>query len=145
MKKSYLLSLFLILPIILSIPVLAQESDDKLIPSWVKSVAGYWSEDKINDLEFIEALEFLIDNRVINLGDNIVVDMSEQEKQWQDKFDRNMQEQSKVVTEMDEEYNTMIERRQTAEDEKEKHWTDTFSKLSEENDMLKKQIKELEK
>lgn len=69
----------------LVIPVLAQENI-QLIPSWVKSVAGYWSEDKIDDSEFIEALEFLIDNRVINLGGNVVVDMSEQEIKWEERY-----------------------------------------------------------
>ena len=35
------------------------------VPNWVKGVAGFWSEDKISEEEFVGALEFLIDNDVI--------------------------------------------------------------------------------
>lgn len=80
-KKSYYLAILLAIIPMLVIPVLAQETEDKPIPSWVKSVAGYWSEDKINDGEFIEALEFLIDNNVINLGENVFVDNTMSELQ----------------------------------------------------------------
>lgn len=64
---------FLVLPafaaLILSfalIPVDAQETE--LIPSWVKATAGWWSEGNINDDEFMEALEFLIENGAIDIN-----------------------------------------------------------------------------
>ena len=36
-----------------------------VIPIWIKGVAGFWAEDKITDQEFIEALEYLINNEII--------------------------------------------------------------------------------
>ena len=41
-------------------------AQQNIIPSWVKGIAGFWSEDKISDSEFMEALEFLIENDVLN-------------------------------------------------------------------------------
>ncbi len=64
----------------LSVPSFAQESSVN-IPEWVKGVANFWVEDKINDGEFAEALEFLIDAKIINLGENVVVDNTMSELQ----------------------------------------------------------------
>ena len=54
-----------------SIPVFGQT--DVEIPSWVKGVANFWVEDEINDGEFVEALEFLIDSNIIQLGDTKIM------------------------------------------------------------------------
>lgn len=53
-----------------SIPVFGQT--DVEIPPWVKGVANFWVEDKIDDGEFAEALEFLIDSDIIELDSNII-------------------------------------------------------------------------
>jgi hypothetical protein len=36
-----------------------------LIPSWVKNVAEFWCEDKIDDSAFVEGIQYLIDNGII--------------------------------------------------------------------------------
>lgn len=72
--KVILLSL-LVLAVIGFAEIQAQESVE--IPIWVKGVANFWVEDKIDDGEFAEALEFLIDNNIIQLGNSTTV--SEQE------------------------------------------------------------------
>jgi hypothetical protein len=72
----------LLIPVILSIIILLgittiyADEDEELttIPSWIKGVANFWIDGGINDAEFIEALEFLIDSNIIKLGDSIVVD-----------------------------------------------------------------------
>jgi len=35
------------------------------IPSWVKNVAEFWCQDKIDDVSFVEAIQYLIDNGII--------------------------------------------------------------------------------
>ena len=35
------------------------------IPSWVKNVAEFWCEDKIDDSSFVEGIQYLIDNGII--------------------------------------------------------------------------------
>jgi len=36
-----------------------------VIPDWVKDVAGFWCNNEIDDPSFIEAIQYLIENRVI--------------------------------------------------------------------------------
>ena len=35
------------------------------IPDWVKNVAGFWCEDKIDDASFVEGIQYLIDSGII--------------------------------------------------------------------------------
>jgi tetratricopeptide (TPR) repeat protein len=37
------------------------------IPDWIKPVAKWWSEGRIKDIEFVKALHFLIENKIIDL------------------------------------------------------------------------------
>ena len=37
------------------------------IPPWIKNTAGWWAENKIPDEEFIKSLQFLIENKIINV------------------------------------------------------------------------------
>ncbi len=138
----------------------AQETNE--IPSWVKSVAGYWSEDRINDSEFIEALEFLIDNRVINLGDNVVVDnsMSEKITELQEKYDTmfsekklsdenyNSQIQSAIkdkediVEKLDEKYDAKVKSLKTQSDESEKQMQEYYKEVLDKKDLEIKKWKD---
>ena len=40
----------------------AQEPE---IPSWIKTIAGFWANDQITDLEFLGALQYLIDHELL--------------------------------------------------------------------------------
>ena len=35
------------------------------IPDWIRNVASFWCEDKIDDASFIEGIQYLIDNNII--------------------------------------------------------------------------------
>jgi len=37
------------------------------IPSWIKNTAGWWAEDKISETEFLRAIEYLIENKIIKI------------------------------------------------------------------------------
>lgn len=45
-------------------------ADGAMIPNWVKSVAGWWSEGKVSDSDFIQAMQFLISQKIINVTMN---------------------------------------------------------------------------
>ncbi len=45
-------------------------SADGTIPTWVKSIAGWWSEGKVSDSDFIKAMQFLISQKIINVPMN---------------------------------------------------------------------------
>lgn len=50
-------------------PLTEPKLDDRhySIPSWVKGIAGFWSEGKITDDEFGEGISFLIDNNILKV------------------------------------------------------------------------------
>ncbi len=54
------------------LPVHAQQHDDEhsKIPQWIKSVADWWVQGIISDDEFLEAIEFLANNGMINVRTN---------------------------------------------------------------------------
>ena len=39
------------------------------IPSWIKKVAGWWADNQVTEIEFIEGITYLIDNRIIVITD----------------------------------------------------------------------------
>jgi hypothetical protein len=40
---------------------------DEGVPDWFKEVAGFWSTDKITTVEFLDGIEFLIEQEIINV------------------------------------------------------------------------------
>ncbi len=44
-------------------------SEKQNIPDWVKMNAKWWSTEKVSDDDFVQGLEFLIDNKIIRLQD----------------------------------------------------------------------------
>jgi len=53
------------------------------IPSWVKNVAEFWCEDKIDDGAFVEGIQYLIDNDIIVVPATSVSEYGSQEvPQW---------------------------------------------------------------
>jgi len=71
MSRLMLIVVMVVCVGLFSIPVFGQT--DVEIPSWVKGVANFWVEDKIDDREFAEALQFLIDSNIIQLGDTKIM------------------------------------------------------------------------
>ena len=37
------------------------------IPAWIKNTAGWWAEGNITETEFLRAIEYLIDNKIIKI------------------------------------------------------------------------------
>ena len=42
--------------------------EENTIPSWIKNNAGWWADNKINDNDFISGIEYLIENKIINVS-----------------------------------------------------------------------------
>ena len=138
-----------------SVPALGQT--DVEIPSWVKGIANFWVEDKIDDGEFAEALEFLIDNDIIQLENTVDVSdpvvenpfgiedetlqkkyddaVAYYEKQLTDERAEHEKRINELIVEIDAEQAEYIENHRIAEEEK--------SKLQTEISDLEKEIIEL--
>jgi hypothetical protein len=44
-------------------------SAEEKVPSWVKSTAGWWATDQIEESEFLKAIEFLIKHEIIQISE----------------------------------------------------------------------------
>ena len=42
------------------------EQNDTKVPNWIKNTAGWWATDAISEREFVNAIEFLVNNKIIN-------------------------------------------------------------------------------
>ena len=77
--KYLLLSVLLISLVGLSIPNVFAES----VPDWVKNTAGWWATDAISEAEFVNAIEFLINEEIIQISNTISdKDGSEHIPEW---------------------------------------------------------------
>lgn len=54
------------------------------VPNWIKQVAKFWSDDLISDSEFLSAIEYLVQNKFIVIGDDGGLVQQEQQKQQHD-------------------------------------------------------------
>ena len=52
--------------ILVSMPNSSAQEDTQ-IPGWIKDVAGWWADDQISDKEFLNGIEYLINNNIILL------------------------------------------------------------------------------
>ena len=60
---------FLLIPVFLSIPIVSISAQQDAIPAWLKETAIWWGEGKIGDDEFINALQWLLDNEILVIGE----------------------------------------------------------------------------
>ena len=69
MKKMQKVMLSLI-PIIIGLGLTTNAfAENILVPTWVKNTAEWWADDKISETEFANAIEFLVNEGIINLKD----------------------------------------------------------------------------
>ena len=49
------------------------------VPGWIKNTAGWWADDKISEVEFVNAIQYLIKHGIIivNYGSTCANDLSE--------------------------------------------------------------------
>ena len=63
-----LIGVFSILPSVFAEDDTSDQQDAEFtLPGWVKAIAGYWHDDKIQDQQFLGMIEYLIDNEIIIL------------------------------------------------------------------------------
>ncbi len=69
MKKRTTLGLFTIIVAIgvVTIPLVQNAEAESLIPDWIKTNAGWWADGTIDDTTFLNGIEFLVENGIINV------------------------------------------------------------------------------
>ena len=70
MKQQKLLTLIATIAIIgVSTTMIFQNAEaENLIPTWIKSNAEWWAEDTIDDATFLQGIEYLVENNIINVS-----------------------------------------------------------------------------
>ena len=48
-------------------PEFLQHLEENTIPYWIKNTAGWWSKNKVSDVEFVSGIEYLINNKIMNI------------------------------------------------------------------------------
>jgi|APSaa5957512535_1039671.scaffolds.fasta_scaffold116156_1 hypothetical protein len=64
LNKLYIITI--IVSIIITGFISVSAIEEKPIPAWVKNTAGWWSEGIVSDAEFVDALQFLINENILN-------------------------------------------------------------------------------
>ena len=66
--RSVVIATFAVLALAMPmVPALAQE-EVGVVPSWVREVAGWWSDGLVSDSEFLSAIKYLIDSGIMSVG-----------------------------------------------------------------------------
>ena len=70
MKQQKILTLIVAMAIIgVSTTTALQNADaESLIPTWIKTNAAWWAEDTIDDETFLTGIEYLVENKIINVS-----------------------------------------------------------------------------
>jgi len=67
MKYKKIVSVFLVFMFLLIAIPLTVSAQSDTIPEWIKNTAGFWARGEISDIEFINAMEFLIGSGIIQV------------------------------------------------------------------------------
>src|SRR3990170_1984579 len=72
MKNHYKLLVLTFFSICLFSSLIENASaQEEILPSWLKTTAVWWGQDKISDQDFIDALQYLVENNVLTLESEI--------------------------------------------------------------------------
>ena len=77
---KYLLTFFIILASVILIPnAFAQETTN--VPNWIKNNAGWWADDMIDDLAFLQGIQYLIKEGIMVIPPTETTDTSQSDQQ----------------------------------------------------------------
>ena len=52
------------------------------VPGWVKNTAGWWADDKISEEEFVNAIEFLVKENIIEVNVSQTSETTQDVPEW---------------------------------------------------------------
>ena len=76
--KNYVITISILTVIFLGFPFANAETT----PDWVKNTAGWWATDAISETEFVNAIEFLVNNQIIQVSSSQSTDNSQGVPDW---------------------------------------------------------------
>ena len=73
MKKILLFAVISVLIVSVSVTSISAQSQPD-IPDWIKNIAQFWVNDQISNKEFMSALQFLVENKMLIIPEKDVLD-----------------------------------------------------------------------
>ena len=63
--------------VFVGIPTITQNvsAESNSVPSWIKNTASFWVDGNVSDTEFLNAMEFLIGEGIINVPRDSILDV----------------------------------------------------------------------
>ena len=77
-KMKYILSVLVVSLSVIMIPSAFAES----VPDWVKNTANWWATDVISETEFVNAIEFLVKENIIQVDTSQTTETSQAVPEW---------------------------------------------------------------
>lgn len=149
------LPVIIVIIVLISVPSISAQSESGEIPSWIKGIADFWVDGRINDAEFIEALEFMIDNNVIKLGNTVsvantmsveMVELKKENGELQEKFNVIFKDKKRSDKSYNNQIQTLINEKRDIIDEIQEEYFDDIQNMKKEYDnILKEKEIEIEK
>ena len=69
MKLKKFHAIFIIIVSLMILPILLSDSAKAaLVPEWIKNTAKWYGDDQITEVEFLNAIKYLIDNGIIEIS-----------------------------------------------------------------------------
>jgi phosphonate transport system substrate-binding protein len=53
---------------VMSVPLTQTAQAESLVPDWIKSNAGWWSDGTLDDETFLNGIKYLVENGVIDVS-----------------------------------------------------------------------------
>lgn len=82
--------------------LLTVSAQENLIPSWIKNTAGWWSEDAVSDSDFISSMQWLMDNKILQV-------LNTEDSEWKIEADKLYKENQQLKAEINVLQNDLIE------------------------------------
>ena len=67
MRTEFVFVIFGIVVSGLSLVIVSASAEESIIPDWVKNTAGFWADNRITDIDFINAMQYLISNKILKI------------------------------------------------------------------------------
>ena len=67
--KNKITILLVCTTLVLSGTIFVPNAFAESVPEWVKNTAGWWATDAISETEFVNAIEFLVNEEIIQVSD----------------------------------------------------------------------------
>ena len=81
MRKLFFLASFVFVVILSNLVLLEISAEKNIIPTWIKNTARWWSDDKVSDVEYINSIKYLIEQKIIKIQSSSSTDTKASQSQ----------------------------------------------------------------